>query len=354
MWPCSRRCSTGLSAKMKQSEMGSTRTSTGPKGGASSTPLGEARVPANGTALASDARDSGSVPSPISAIPPASHSRARPSPQAWYVLTWMDAKGRKVAAKSTGSVAVMAVCVHRLFPTAVPARLDLLERVVGIATVEAETFPILVALPGGFFGFDADLWKRGDPDPWRDLKPTSTEDGAIRVRVQAAVNRLGPSSAVAFGRDDGGAKSDQVAWIFQPAATKVREIRRACTPVAARHVTVGSITATIFVCGEITGSHTPANGAFDGNRHLYDSVADLPGTQLLVDLAHAYVRKSGGPRHPHFGQMTWFSSVGASVLVHHHAGELKGSGEAHFASRSDWILFRGGTWVGTGEVRVVR
>lgn len=278
--------------------------------------------------------------------PPAPRARPTPATRGWYVLTWMDGQGNSVAAHAPGSVAVMAVSVHRLVPTATVARLQLMDTVVAIAAAAAPKHPVFITLPGGFFGFDADAWWEETGDPWAGLAFTPAQAAAVRVHAQALVDGLPAGSAITFGSDIGAANSDQALCVIQH-ATAARVIRRTSTPLSGRHVQVGPLRATVFVCGEFTGSPTSANGPFYNGRLL--QVTDLAGTGLLVDLAHAHVTgtvhaPTAPPRNVHQGRMEAFSSAGASLLVHHHGGEIT-AGRARKDAASNWVLFRGGTWV---------
>jgi hypothetical protein len=278
------------------------------------------------------------------------------------LFAWIDAQGSSAVARAQGSVGVMAVCVHRRLPTNVAVRLAFIDTVLAIAAAATEEQPVFIALPGGFFGFDAELWYQhtqpGDPDPWGGLAFTVAQAAAVRAHVQTGLDRLPPGSAIVFGSDLSGANSDQAACLIQR-QTPARVIHRTSTPLANRHVQVGPVRATVFVCGEFTGSDTPPNGPFNGNALLQDPANALPTTSLLVDLAHAHVRSQSGPvargvmfAPVHQRQMEAFSPIGASVLVHHHGGELT-AGRARNDAASNWVLFRGGQWIGDEEVHLI-
>jgi hypothetical protein len=121
-------------------------------------------------------------------------------------------------------------------------------------------------------------------------------------------------------------------------------MHRTSTPLADRYFRVGPLQATVFICGEFTGSSTWANGPFHDGQLL--DVDDLNATGLLVDLAHAHVSGTvdaplAAPRNVHQRQMEAFSPMGASLLVHHHGGELT-AGRARSDAASNWVLFRRG------------
>lgn len=290
-------------------------------------------------------------------VPPIGGPRPLPNPSGWYVFDWIDAQGNRVAGHTPGAVGVMGVCVHRLLSTSIAARLAFMDAVLAIATVKAAGRPVFIALPGGFFGFDADMWWEETGDAWVGLALTTAQATAIRAHVQARIDQLAVGSAIAFGSDTGRYNAQQALCVVQR-ETPARVIYRATTPLANRHVQVGLLRATVFVCGEFTGSYTGANGPYHGALHLDDPAAQLAGTGLLVDLAHAFVRGTveaslAGPRNVHQGQMEAFSETGASLLVHHHDGALAGAGHQRCDTASNWLLFRGGGWIGEAEVHPI-
>lgn len=277
---------------------------------------------------------------------------AVPAQRGWCAVAWLDSAGNRVTPRTPGSIVVVAICVHRRCPSQVHARLDLVDACIAIAVEEAAGHPALVVLPGGFFGFDAEAWWQGAPDPWAGLGLTPADDAMITARVGHAANMLGVGSAVVFGRDDGMLNRDQVAWVIQRGVPAPQVIRRGSTSIAARHVQVGPVRATVFVCGEFTNSRTRVNGPFDGRTYLnlHDPATSIVGTGVLVDVAHAHVRgtveaENAGPRNVHQRQMEEFSSSGASVLVHHHDGAKARKGHTRCDCASDWIMFRGGLWL---------
>lgn len=298
------------------------------------------------------------APPPGAGRPPPGAGRPLPTPRGWYVMVCLDGQGNRVNAGTPGAVGVLAVCVHRMLPTATADRLRFVEAAVAIAAAAAKSYPVLIVLPGGFFGFDAEVWWQGGGDPWTGLAFTGAQALAVRSHIQTLVDGLPKGSAIAFGSDTGGSNAQQALCVIQHGVPS-RVISRTSTPLAARHVQVGGLRATVFVCGEFTGSPTDPNGPYFGTVHLDDAAADLPGTGLLVDLAHAHVRGTvdnnvGGPRNVHQRQMEAFSAVGASALVHHHDGALVANGSrVRCDTASNWLMFRGGMWVNDDEVHQI-
>jgi hypothetical protein len=244
----------------------------------------------------------------------------------------------------------MPVCVNRRLPTTIAARLGLMDAVVTAAAEAAADHPVFVALPAGFFGFDADIWQEESGDPWTGLALSAAETSAVCAHAQSLVDRLPNGSAMTFGSDLGKANSDQAVWVIKRGEV-AREIRRTSTPLSARHVQVGPLRATVFVCGEFTGSERDGNGPFFEDEYL--EVDDLDTTGLLVDVAHAHVKGTidaakPNPRWVHEVQMVKFAktkNMGAATLTHHHGGELT-DGRPVYDAQSSWVLYRGGSWIG--------
>lgn len=286
--------------------------------------------------------------------PPTGGRAPMVGPRGWYVFAWVDGQGNAVPARSPGAVGVMAVSVNRRLPTTTRERLRFMDTVVAIAAAATAKHPVFIALPAGFFGFDAEVWWEETGGAWAGLAFTPAEAAAVRAHAQALVDGLPLGSAIAFGSDIGGANGDQAACVVQHGSV-ARVIHRTSTALADRHVRVGPLLATVFICGEFTGSSTWANGPFHDGRLLH--VHDLSDTGFLVDLAHAHVSGTvhaplASPRNVHQGQMEAFSPMGASLLVHHHGGELTGE-RARKDAASNWVLFRGGQWIADEEVRPI-
>jgi hypothetical protein len=280
-----------------------------------------------------------------------------PHPRAWVAEGRLTLDGERCPSRRLPALVLFSVCVHEDFSTEVEDRLALLRDIV-------ETFgrgvpagvPSLWVLPGGYFGFIASAGR------WLYLSP------AIRRRTQESLLKLvrhfPRGATVALGADTRESpfvsQVMQQVWIVERGASEplLSVVTRGRSTLSERNVQVGPLKAAFFVCGEFTGSRTEENGPFavqaSGERLFLSHPSEqLEDCRLLVDLAHLRVSGSvsgtPGPRMVHRRQMSRFSSHGAAVLTHHHAGARSGE-RAQFKHQSNWIVFRGGEWLDTESV----
>ena len=269
-------------------------------------------------------------------VSPSRRGAARPAIRAWVAEAWIDAQGHHREPQAVDAIPLFAVSVHEMLSPTIPARMNLLVDVMArFAARVPEDRPSLWAFPGGYFGGD-----------W-----TGIDESLLEQRLRNAAAAFPTLAAVAAGVDHGGYRTNQGAWVLQlnrQRDLEIRRIVRAATPLHRRVVHVGGLEAVVFVCGEFTGSYTQPNGPYNGSEMLSDPAQQLLSCRLLVDLAHSRVPgsvyKVPSPRWVHQIQMESFSLSGAGLLTHHHGGELV-EGRAKFDCASNWIIYRGRTWL---------
>jgi hypothetical protein len=266
----------------------------------------------------------------------------------------IDHQGREVSAGSPDSLIVFVVSVHEQYPTDEVAREQLLSEVRERQRhLVSSGMASLWVFPAGYFGFNAFAARGGEREVWPGFNGVR-----LRSRLSEILATYPQHAWLAFGADaprDGDSNSQQV-WVCHTDSageTEVRVITRGQTAIPERTIQVGPVRAAFFDCGEFTGSRTGENGPFCDYEYLDDVSAQLADCRLLVDLAHS--RVSGtvggvpGPRRVHEAQMRRFADHGAAVLTHHHAGFLSG-GRPRSDSQSNWIMFRGGSWLDSSQV----
>ena len=255
-----------------------------------------------------------------------------PKVRAWVAEARIDRAGNECHPKNKDSLAVFAVSVHEGYPIGLEERFDLMEDVgKRFRDRVPEGAPSLWVFPGGYLGFDPTT------KSWPGF-----DEAVVREALPAVLAFYPPGARLAFGADGAFEEGEQQVWICwrtPERAVDLHTISREKTDLVGRTLQVGPVRAAFFVGGEVPGS-----GA---------SVSQLAGCRLLVDLAHSRVPGSAsgapGPRHVQQRQMLQFSEHGAAVLAHHHPG-LRAAGRPRAGSQSDWIIFRGGRWLGEEKV----
>lgn len=275
-----------------------------------------------------------------------------PHPRAWVAEGRLTVDGERCPSRRLPALVLFSVCVHEEFSTEAEDRLALLREIVEtLGRGVPAGVPSLWVLPGGYFGFMASVGR------WLYLSP------AIRRRTQEQLLKLvrhfprGATVAVGADTRESPLVSQvvQQVWIAERGSSEasLSVVTRGQSSLSERKVQVGPLRAAFFVCGEVTGSRTEENGPFAvqaSGEHVFLShpAEQLEDCRLLVDLAHHRVSGSGsdspGPRMVHRRQMSRFSSHGAAVLTHHHAGARSGE-RAQLKHQSNWIVFRGGEWL---------
>jgi len=277
--------------------------------------------------------------------------------QVWVAVAWIDAAGSRAQPGANEAIPVFAVSVHERYPTTRRDRFQLLQEIASrMRCYVPEGMPSLWVFPGGFFGFDAFRCR------WLSLG--KTELCAIKTRLATILTKFPPGAKVAIGVDTGN-RGIQEAWIVSLNMRRQLQkiaIQRGVTDLPGRAVNIGPVQAAFFICGEFTGSKTPANGPYHKNHYLEDPVADLSHCRLLVDLAHHRVRHTinSSPDRPmyalvHQRQMERFSRHGAAILTHHHGGERAGKDKHQKTDCcNNWIVFKGGRWLKEAAVMPIR
>jgi len=271
---------------------------------------------------------------------------------AWVAHAEATASWRRARNAGRPALAIFAVSVHESFSSAVSDRLRLM-------TIVADRFagsvPAGVAslwvFPGGYFGYSAVRQR------WREMPATARR--TIEHGLRTVARRFPVPSLIAAGVDGYRTRHDeyptQQAWVVErrPSGVEISRLTRRESQLAHRQFRIGRARAAFFICGEFTGSYTKANGPFctdreDDDHYLDDLTRQLPGCNVLVDLAHHKVSGSVsgvcGPRMVHRRQMERFAAQGIAVLAHHHAGN-SANGRPHFKHQSNWIVFRGRDWL---------
>jgi hypothetical protein len=274
-----------------------------------------------------------------------------PEPWCWVAEAWTDAEGRETSPEARNAVGIFAVSVHEQYPADVRQRLQLLREVSHRLGCRVPTGnDSLWVYPGGYFGFNAAAFREDEDKAWPGF------DAPTVLAELPAVLRAYPSRArLAFGADD---KRQQVwvCWLAADGSLGLRTITRHDCDLPQRGVEIGPVRVAFFVCGEFTGSETIANGPYCGNTYLTDPAAQLSDCRLLIDVAHSRVKGSvhgpPGPRLVHQQQMRRFAVQGAAVLTHHHPG-WQTAGRARDDCQSNWVVFRGGTWLDSDRVQVL-
>ena len=278
------------------------------------------------------------------------------SPRAWVALGFANARGYEVQPEGKIALVICSISVRDSLNVALKDRLGLLDDVASRFTQQVRPgVPSLWVFPGGYFGFNA---ARGE---WQHL-----DVQALRLLERGLVSRarhFPAPSLIAVGVDSRSRAFGDViqqVWIAQKDrhGVSVSKLTRGESQLEVRQFTAGSKKAAFFVCGEFTGSQTEQNGPYcidSGQREYFlrDPVSQLRGCGVLVDLAHDKVSGSisgrCSPRMVHRLQMERFSRRGIAVLTHHHAGRLA-NGRPHFKHQSNWIVFRGTTWLAESAV----
>lgn len=277
------------------------------------------------------------------------------SPRAWIAKGCTDEAGYQVGLGVEPSLIIYAVSVLDSLSVKVFDRLRLIKDVVcGFAAQVPSGVPSIWVFPGGYFGYSAvsRQWQR------LDRSTSKLEQDIVDLAC-----RLPAPSLMAVGVDSlRGHDVDvtQQAWVVRrnSKGAYLSKVTRGESQLADRRFAVGSIEAAFFICGEFTGSKTESNGPFyvdrQGDEHFLTNPAkQLRGCHVLVDLAHFEVPGSvsghSSPRMVHRRQMERFSKCGVAVLAHHHAGRLS-KGHPHFRHQSNWIVFRGKTWLADSAV----
>ena len=279
------------------------------------------------------------------------------APLAWVARAWLNPDGTAAQPGDAEAVRVLAVSVHAGVPTSVDARMDLLRSLAKEFQTEVPAGRhSLWVLPGGFFGFDSARHH------WTGLSSVHAEAIAQRLLTDIAP-KLPPLATLVVGVDLAiGTAEDQHAWVIQRnshgSASIICKVQRGGSELSARCFSVGTLRASVFICGEFCGSYTEQNGPYCGEgmtaKYLTDPVRDLAECGLLIDLAHIQVRGTVSDAEPsrrlsHQRQLERFASHGAGLLVHHHYGLTTAKGTPHFAHQSAWLIFRNG--VGRGKTR---
>jgi hypothetical protein len=281
--------------------------------------------------------------------------RRRAVPRAWIAEGRADEHGYQLRSKEKPALLIYAVSVRDSLSVAAEERLRLLD---DVGQRFARGVPPGVAslwvFPGGYFGFSAarETWQHLDVQARRLLE---------RELINQARHFPAPS-LIAVGVDRRSQSGDvtQQVWVAERHghSVSVSKVTRGESELVVRQFTVGSTRAAFFICGEFTGSETEENGPFcidkdERECFLRDPARQLRGCSVLVDLAHnkvsGSISGSCSPRMVHRLQMERFSRRGISVLTHHHAGRLS-NGRPHFKHQSNWIVFRGTTWLAESAV----
>ena len=283
--------------------------------------------------------------------------RRRAAQRAWIAEGRADERGCQLRSNDKPALLIYAVSVRDSLSVTVEDRLRLLD---DVRKRFAQGVPPGVAslwvFPGGYFGYSAAR------EQWQHL-----DVQALRLLERKFINRVRhfpAPSLIAVGVDSRSRahSSDptQQLWVAERRghSVSVSKVTRGESQLVDRQFTVGSTKAAFFICGEFTGSKTEENGPFcvdsDGRKCFLNDVArQLRGCSVLVDLAHNKVSGSiSGSCNQHMVhrlQMERFSRRGISVMTHHHAGRLT-NGRPHFKHQSNWIVFRGTTWLAESAV----
>lgn len=279
------------------------------------------------------------------------------APRAWIAEGRADERGHQLRPNDKPALLIYAVSVRDSLSVAVEDRLRLLDDVrQRFGQGVPRGIPSLWVFPGGYFGYSAAR------EQWQHLDVQ--DRGLLMRRFINRARHFPAPSLIAVGVDSqspahSGDPTQQL-WVAERRghSVSVSKVTRGESQLADRQFTVGSAKAAFFICGEFTGSKTEENGPFctdnDGRKcFLNDFARQLRGCSVLVDLAHnkvsGSISGSCGPRMVHRRQMERFSRRGISVLTHHHAGCLT-NGRPHFKHQSNWILFRGTTWLAESAV----
>jgi hypothetical protein len=219
---------------------------------------------------------------------------------------------------------VVALSVHSSFPLDIDARRALLVRLVESNAHRHR--PTVIQLPAGFFETDLTLL-----------------DG-LRRAVRKELEPFLARAVVVVGADETSTSASrrQEAWAMGLGGAVDLAVVRDETPAARRVFGIGGARAVVFVCGEVGGGKAC-------NYRGETEPAELRDRTLLLVPSHARVPGSvtaapANPRWAHQSELVRFSSRGMGVLTHHHDGVLTAGRPRHDA-QSDWIIFRGGTWL---------
>lgn len=286
---------------------------------------------------------------------------ANHDPRGWLAQAAMLADGRPCRANQPADLFVFSLSVREGYSTDFDDRLSLLSDVfVHFGSSVPSSTASLWVLPGGYFGFDASGFQWAHLDHLAERRLERAVLSTLRASPVHSTLALGVDT---LRRPVPGSEVLQYAWIaqHQPGGRSLLKVSRGDTSLSHRTVDIGPLNAAFFVCGEFTGSHTVENGPYFRDQggsdcFLDDPVHQLAQCNLLVDLAHRQVSGSVSGacnrRMVHRRQMNRFAPQGAAVLAHHHRG-LSSSGRAHFKHQSNWIMFRGGTWLAPSAVAEV-
>lgn len=276
---------------------------------------------------------------------------------AWVGSALLNATGGDGSSSPDGALRVFATSVHEAYPQELESRLKLLTLVgMHCKSKLPNGAPSLFIFPGGYFGFSIDASGNG---VWLGVDRKALQQALPSVMQQYPANTV-----LAFGVDEDTGGCEQYAYIVRKSISgevTLTKICRAETGLRERTFNVGPLTAAFFVCGEFTGGRSWANGPYCGSDYLTSIAEQLGEYQLVVDLAHHRIPGTVNPGKeaakvmPHQRQMERFKEIGASILVHHHAGELKWNDEEDdycWKNRhcSNWVLFRGGVWLSKSAI----
>jgi len=277
---------------------------------------------------------------------PLAKSNPRQS-HAWIASANIDSKGKRVINRKKVALQIVTVCVHRDAPHSIADRAALMNKIAQCVSSPLGT-PTLWVFPGGYFNLG-----RCDVQSGLD----KTECGHLAKQLRKCGKYFPSKSTVIFGVDT---DSHQEVWVTTPSSPSAYyRIRRGSTPLVNRVVDVGNkMKATIFVCGEFTGSKAPTNGPYDlcnGKKLYLDDLSVLRNSQVLVDVAHCCVPGTVNKTRPswrmaHQRQMERFSKIGVAVLAHHHFGSVRNN-RPMCRHQSNWVVFKGGERLNNSDVK---